>query len=302
MPVPIYVAFTMDCERIASESPPGGPATWEQSQRSIQGYCARLLDHGYPPTLFLTPECAAEHSAMLGRLVARGAELGLHVHPQSLGDHRYGRYLGEYDGEMQHQILGQAAEAMEHAVGIRPRSFRPGNFSASDATFGVLYELGFRQGSVSDPGRDAPQFAAVWVGAPAEPHYVDPEDKLRPGSLPFLEVPLTTDPERRHPNGFPFELRIESGPFEAWHRQIMEKALRKSERAERDATAPKALCIFTHNYHAFDDPRDPHTMTLQAMLDYLSGLSSKESILPVTLRTMHHHVQGAHLHDPGGQD
>ncbi|MBN1640679.1 MAG: polysaccharide deacetylase family protein [Anaerolineae bacterium] len=203
MGAPLYVAFTMDCERIAAESPPGGPVSWELSERAIRGYCEALLAHGCPPTLFLTPECAARHAALLEGLAARGVELGLHVHPQSLGDGRYERYLGEYDPGGQREILDSAADPLAQATGARPRSFRPGNFSASDATYPLLYHLGFRQGSVSDPGRCSPQYAAEWVGAPPDPHYVDPTDRLRAGNLPFLEVPVTTDPARRRPNGFP---------------------------------------------------------------------------------------------------
>ena len=345
MAVPLYVAFTMDCERIAAESPPGGPESWELSERAIRGYCERLLDRGYKPTLFLMPECARQHVDLLGKLAERGVELGLHVHPQSLGDHRYQRYLGEYSADMQREILALATEMLEQAIGTRPVSFRPGNFSASDATYSVLYGLGFRQGSVSDPGRRVPRFAAVWEGACPDPHYVDPTDKLRAGNLPFLEMPLTTDPDRRHPNGFPYELRIESGPFETWHRPIIEKRLQrlKRERAglSRSKIAPRgspahtvqprpgfgyrthsvrdrtrsvhdrtrsvhgdpeqptpdspglqvgALCIFTHNCYPYDQAKNPRSVTLQRMLDYLACLACAENVCPVTL-------QGAHAHN-----
>ena len=40
----IYVVFTMDCERIASESPPGGPDTWELSERAIGGFCSPEIE------------------------------------------------------------------------------------------------------------------------------------------------------------------------------------------------------------------------------------------------------------------
>jgi hypothetical protein len=286
----------MDCERIAVESPPGGPASWELSERAIRGYCTRLLDRGYPPTLFVVPECAQQHADLLGQLAKRGVELGLHVHPQSLGDHRYQRYLGEYDAEMQREILGLAAEMLERATGARPVSFRPGNFSASDATYGLLYDLGFRQGSVSDPGRCSPQYAAVWEGAYPDPHHVDPADKLRVGELPFLEVPLTTDPERRRPSGFPHELRIESGPFETWHRPIIRKHMRRLAKAAPGAGAPlaeiHALCIFTHNYHAYDRDDDSKSTTLQEMLDYLDGLARDREVIPVTLQEMHAKTAG----------
>lgn len=112
---------------------------------------------------------------------------------------------------------------------------------------------------------------------------MDPTDKLVVGKLPFLEVPLTTDPERLQPNGFPYELRIESGPFESWHKPIIEKTLK---RWERDKTPFRALCIFSHNTYAYDDLSEPRTATLQQMLDYL-GKMSDAKLAPVTLQEMH---------------
>jgi peptidoglycan/xylan/chitin deacetylase (PgdA/CDA1 family) len=283
----LYVSFTMDCERIAAESPPGGPESWELSERAITGYCRALAAYGHYPTLFLTPECARQHAALLDRLAAGGVELGLHVHPQSLFDHRYDRYLGEYDAAMQTEILGRAAEAVAEAIGARPVSFRPGNFSANDDTLGVLYGLGFRQGSVSDPGRSAPHYAAVWEGAYPDPHYVDLSDKLAVGDTPFLEMPLTTDPDQRRPNGFPYELRVESGPFVEWHRPILAKTLRRFE--EQDV-AFRALSIFTHNYHEYSDADDARSVTLRAILDYIGSLSDYE-LVPVTLQQAHAHYR-----------
>ena len=102
---PLYVTFTMDCERIAAESPPGGPATWELSERAIHGFCRMLLDKGFPPTLFVTPECARHHRELLRDLALEGVELGMHIHPQSLGDHRYDQYLGQYSYPMQQRII-----------------------------------------------------------------------------------------------------------------------------------------------------------------------------------------------------
>jgi hypothetical protein len=286
----LYVAFTMDCERIAAESPPGGPESWALSERAIRGYCERLLDRGYRPTLFLVPECAARHADLLARLAGRGVELGLHVHPQSLGDHRYGRYLGEYSADEQREIVAQAADLLARATGLRPVSFRPGNFSASDDTYPLLYDLGFRQGSVSDPGRALPQFAALWEEACPDPHHVDPADRLRAGALPFLEVPLTTDPERRRPEGMPYELRLESGSFESWQRPVLERCL---ARQGRERVAFRALCALTHNCYAYDRRDDPRTETLEGMLDYLDDLARREDLVPVTLAEAHERFRGA---------
>ena len=65
---------------------------------------------------------------LLGKLAERGAELGMHAHPQSMFDHRYTRYLGEYDAEMQREILGLTAETVAKAVGTKPGLFPPRQF------------------------------------------------------------------------------------------------------------------------------------------------------------------------------
>ncbi len=277
---PLYVTFTMDCERIAAESPPGGPKTWKLSERAIRGYCGLLLESSMAATLFLTPECGQQHKGMLKGLESRGIELGMHIHPQSFGDHRYSRYLGQYSRQMQRDILRQGMDILTEILGERPTSFRPGNFSASDETFPVLSELGFRQGSVSDPGRDVPDYAAVWMDTCPYPHWADAEDRLSAGDLPFLEVPLTTDPDQRHPNGFPYELRIESGPFRDWHLPIIRRAL---ERMDSDNVGFRNLCIFTHNCFEYDNASIDQTKTLRGIVQYIDTLRNEYDVIPATL-------------------
>lgn len=104
MALPLYVVFTMDCERIGVESSfpgGGGPKIWELSERAIRGFCRILLDKGIAPTLFLTPECAQQHNQMLRDFQSEGVELGIHIHPQSFGDHRHSGYLADYSEELQ---------------------------------------------------------------------------------------------------------------------------------------------------------------------------------------------------------
>ena len=279
MGVEIQVAFTMDCERIASESPPGGPGTWELSERAIEGYCGTLLEEGFPPTLFIVPECAQRHRELFLDLASRGVELGMHLHPQSFADHRYGKYLGEYSRDAQAELIGEAMRAFTVATGVIPQSFRSGNFSASDDTYSVLSSLGFRQGSVSDPGRDAPGFAAVWRGACQDPHWASQKSRLESGGLPFLEVPVTTDPGRLQSSGFPWELRVESGDVDGWHRPVIELYL---ERVRREGVEVPCLCIFTHNFFDYSDPGTSQSSTLGNLVQHLRGLPGVE-LVPTTL-------------------
>jgi hypothetical protein len=206
------------------------------------------------------------------------------VHTHSFLDHRYTRYLGEYDAAAQREIIGLAADMVTRAIGVRPTAYRSGNASASDETYGILYDLGFREGSVSDPGRYVPGYAADWRGADPDPHYVDRRNKLIAGDLPFFEVPITTNPARLQPNGFPYELRIESGPFAAWHQPIYELQL---QRFARERVGFPAFCIFSHNVFAYDQPGYIGSITVQETLDYLAQLGRVQPLVSATLREAH---------------
>ena len=283
---PLYVSFTMDCERIRGECFCGGPDKWELSEKAIRGFCDTLLAGGFPPTLFIVPETAERHAPLFKALAARGVELGMHLHPQCFQDHRYDRYLGAYDAAecgRETRGTGEGIEAWTRALGGRPRAFRPGNFSASDATFGVLYDLGFRHGSLSDPGRHVPKFHAEWNDATPHAHWANAKNRLIPGELGFFEAPLTTDPSRRRPNGFPYELRIESGPFDKWHKPIIEKAL---AHIEADNVTFRVLSVFTHNYLDYTDPANPRTQVLHDYVAYLKRLNARYEVIGATLATI----------------
>jgi len=280
---PLYVVFTMDCERIAAESPEGGPEDWDLSERAIAGFCETLLGEGIRPTLFLMPETAQRHKRLLRGLAAQGVDLGMHMHPQCFGDHRHTRYLGEYDRDEQSAILAEGLDTVGDALGARPRSFRSGNFSASDDTFPVLHELGFRQGCVSNPGRNIARFHAYWTGACQDVHRADAVDRLVAGQLDFLEVPLTTDPDRVDSNGWAPELRIESGGFRAHHLPIIERAL---ERMDTERVAFRALCVFTHNCFDYSDGGVEQSGTLRDLVRHFGTLAEHHDVRFVNLAAL----------------
>jgi hypothetical protein len=280
----LHVLFTMNCERTASKAMREGPKNWQMSARSIEGFCSRVLNAGYPPTLFLSPDCALEHAPLLWDMEQRGAELAPYVHPKSLNERSYKHPLGHYGEDEQREIISNALVSFREALGMRPQSFRSGKFSASDATFGILHELNFRQGSVSSPGSDSRRFAAVWEGTEAGAHYVDPEDRLRAGELPFLELPVTTDPARQNRAGFSAELCIEYGTFDEHHVPIIESNLKRMEAED----APfRFLCFFTHNQVAYHQDDDVNSVTLEALLDYLEELREQYGLVPATLASAH---------------
>jgi len=285
----LHVIFTMDCERIRKFSPPGGPETWKVSERAIRGFADLLASRNLVGTFFIVPENAYRHRELFLELKEKQFELGMHLHPQSFGDLQHQEYLGAYSFEEQVDLLSQAAELWADALGMRPKSFRPGNFSANDNTFQALYEVGFRQGSVSAPERVLPEYQAVWSGTNPYPHHVHPNFRLIPGNLDFYEVPVTEDWDRRAWGGkSAMELRVEMAGLEE-HRQTIDKRI--VDMVEKDLPV-KTIVSITHNYFGYDNPSDPHRQTLVGMADYIWEAAKKFALelCPITLEQLHRTV------------
>jgi peptidoglycan/xylan/chitin deacetylase (PgdA/CDA1 family) len=280
----LYILFTMDCEPVTPRAVKTGPKTWVLSARAIEGFCNRLSNAGYPATLFVSPACAEEHGPLMEELAERGVELGLHIHPPNLDAQRFTRYLGHYRAEEQRAIAEEAVDRIYDAIGARPRSVRSGAFSANDATFQVLYQLGFRQGSLSIPGRDLPRDAVGWIDAELDTHYVDSSNRLRAGALPFLELPVTSDPNRYYRQGHPSDLRIENSTVDDWHRPLIEQHL---ERLSASNAAFRTLCLYTQSGLAYYQDEDRHSQTVEQLLDYFDTLAERYELVPTTLAGAH---------------
>jgi hypothetical protein len=304
---PLHVAFTMNCEGASSRDSSTAPRSWEQGARTMGAFCGRLLEAGYPPTLFVAPDCADEQAPILEELASRGCELGVFLSPTMVSEGRYRQPFGAFTARQQRELVEVAAERFESALGIQPRSFRAQHYSASDETFRTLFELGFRQSSLSSPGRNAPREHAVWRNANPDPHHVDPANRLIAGAMPFLELPVTTNPAQVDREGSPDDLCIERGPFAAWHKPIIEQQLARMDAAQ---TRFRALCIVTSNSMLYTRPgeqpqvqlgaftsrgrrpisqsvNDVHTETLVALLDLFDSLAARYTIVPVTLAAAH---------------
>ena len=285
----IFITFTMDVERIAERSPTGGPVSWEQSERAIRGFADALSKNDLVATLFITPETAAVHPQLFFELEQRGFELGMHLHPQSFRDNSYREHLGGYGYEQQVEILSQAQDDWAEALGRRSASFRPGHFSANDATFKALYDCGFRQGSVSPPEREIPGLRSVWRGADPDAHHAHPSFRLIAGDLDFYECPMTIDPARRiHEGGSALEFRIEWGTAEELLSVV---AKRVDDLVERDV-AVKTLVSITHNMFEFEDPDDVHRQSLDGVVEGIRQVvePSGLTLVPATLAEVHAHA------------
>lgn len=286
----LHVIFTIDCQPAADKTAPEGPKSWEQSARAIDGFCSVVHDSGYPVTLFLTPKCADMHGPLVDELLGIGMELGLYVQPQSLAGGHYKHFLGQYDAATQREIVMLAMQQFRDTVGLRPQSVRSAMFSASDETFGTLYSLGFRQGSLSSPGRRVSKHGAVWTGAARDAHYVRPDSRLEAGGLPFFEVPVTTDADQEH-GGLAPDLMVEHGSFESWQRPLIDGQVRRLETA---GVPFKTLCIVTRNCFAYHNRKDKARVTLDALLAHLETLEEARNghagfeLYPTTLAHAHH--------------
>lgn len=283
----VYVLLTMDCEtpradvtEHAALMSASGPADYTESDRAIRGYAETAAAWGYPVTLLAHPEVAAGNTRLLLNLQQHGACLGLHLHPYKMAGSRHFLDLGAYTAAEQTEILTQALERWHHALGQHPRYFRAGYFSASDVTFGVLSELGFRGGSLSNPGRVLPAHCSVWAGAEPYPHRAHTGFRLLSGESDFVEVPVSSAFGRPVARGHAGERGFEWPyiPHSYDHREVIRDLLR---RFAADQPAVPVLVTDTHNDQDYTDPGHPARRNLEVILTSIRDLCAKMDMEPV---------------------
>ena len=81
-------------------------------------------------------------ACVLKDIDACGHDVGVHVHPDHMGDISR-RYLWQYTREEQYEIIARCADFYEKTLKRRPLSFRAGRYGADNHTLSVLDELGF---------------------------------------------------------------------------------------------------------------------------------------------------------------
>ena len=278
----INVILTMDCEPALFECSPlaiklsgSGPATYEAGESSIRGYVEAADREGYPVTLFAHPEVAVAQPGLLLELQDAGACLGMHLHPYKFDDARYPRDLGSFTAEQQIELVSAASKVWSDALGQHPRFFRGGVFSASDATFGVLLELGFEGGSVSCPGRVLPEAMAIWAGAELYPHRANLSFRQIEGDSDFVEVPISVDTSRpmergdRREPGFEWPY-VPSRRYD--HSAVAHNIIARS--IDDRADFPTYVTN-THQDQDYADPEHPSSVKLQTIFRSLRESASE---------------------------
>jgi hypothetical protein len=164
----------------------------------------------------------------------------------------------------QRAIVARAAEEWAQGLGRRPGFFRPGTFSANDATAGIAAELGFAGVSMSVPGRSFPDLGAIWVGCPPDPHRMHPAMRLLEGAMALPNMPLSVDfsqTRRRGNRSWHPDLR----PDQAYD-DLPGSVARVVDQILSRAPAVPVLNIVTHNDNDYTDPADPARRNLEAIL------------------------------------
>jgi peptidoglycan/xylan/chitin deacetylase (PgdA/CDA1 family) len=279
-----YILLTMDCESAkldvsdrAIGMSSSGPSDYLESERSIRGFAEAAKAFGYPVTLFVHPEVAVAQSSLLLELQDGGACLGLHLHPYKLSDSKYHLDLGAYPAVEQKLILKDAVAIWEEALRQRPQYFRGGYFSANDNTFGILEELGFLGGSLSNPGRVLPSHCSVWKGAEPYPHRAHTGFRLIAGESEMIEIPVSVAFGRPVDRGHAGEQGFEWPyiPHTYDHKAVIVDIL---DRFEQDSPRFGTIVTDTHNDHDYADPDCPASVNLKRILETIHRTSEKKEM------------------------
>ena len=276
-----YVVLTMDCEPALFECSPAaiklsgsGPEDYEQGERSMRGYFETAREYGFPVTFFAHPEVAEAQPGLLLELQGEGACLGMHLHPYKLRSRRWHRDLGSYSADEQLELVSEATKLWSDAIGQHPGYFRGGVFSANDATFRVLVDLGFKGGSVSCPGRVLPSAFAVWAGAELYPHRAHLGFRQAVGSSDFVEVPISVDVSRPTDMGDRHEIGFE-WPYVPSRRYDLAAVVRNLLRRAAEENPPfPSLVTNTHQDQDYADAQHPSSRKLNVILETLRETSS----------------------------
>lgn len=203
------LCVTIDCER---DKGPHWRVRRPAAFRGIhEGIGARLeplfRQYGVKATYLLSPEVMRDDAAAACLApLARGAELGTHLHAEYVGpdldeDAESSTFQASLAPAIERAKLEALTSLFVHTFGTQPRSFRAGRFGIGGASLGILADLGYTVDSSVTPlidwsgvGPGAPNFQH----APLIPYHPDPHTPGNTGNAPVWEIPLTIRPRFAH--------------------------------------------------------------------------------------------------------
>ena len=288
----ISIVMTMDCEptTATSDAAATGPRDWAHGERAARGYWEIGQEFGIPITYFIHPETAIGQADMWKDLESKGAVLGLHMHPWKYSMWKYEgkKYCQHYGGlteQEQRDLMTEACDLWEEAIGHRPLYFRPGTFSANDALYRVLDDLGFKGGSCSAPGRMLPEMRAIWTGAEPDPHRANAVFRQVKGDLDFVNMPQSMDFSKLLTGRIGRRMYADLRPDIDWPGQygvewstIAQNIV--AQLMERNPAVP-VMGVVTHNHYEYFDANEPAAIRLREMLNETFKACRDKGIEPV---------------------
>ncbi|NLB54673.1 MAG: polysaccharide deacetylase family protein [Lentisphaerae bacterium] len=285
----LFVLFTMDVEPTATKLGASGPKSDKAGMQSLQDFCSVLDKSGYRPTCFVHPELIEAYPEFYIQLAQAGTGIGLHLHTTKFAPAKQECELGGLCPDEQQRLLTMAVEMFERGFKSRPKIFRPGCFSANDATFNILVQLGFIGGGISIPERIWTDRYCVWSGSYPYAHYAHKAFRQCQGNLPFVDIPLSVDlttPLVHNPVGFLHHPDLRPGgvysktdevPFD--RRKLLHNILHKMA---QDNPPVKTLVIDGHNDRDFLSSDSDAAAHLNAVIDGIPAVCSELGWQPVS--------------------
>lgn len=186
------------------------PVTFESVTFGIPSILRPIWDKfGIRPVYFVSPEVVEsdECCRTLKDEIARGAEIGTHLHseyiePQRKHEDIAGTASDEfpcfaYDAEIELAKIKNLTELIEKKLGVRPVSYRAARYGADLDTIKALEKLGYKVDSSVTPDTDWRSYGGPdHSRAPKQPYFISQTDYYSAGRGAILEVPITVSGKR----------------------------------------------------------------------------------------------------------
>lgn len=200
----IYLTVTIDTE--CDKGPEWLIQRPLQFRGVVEGIPERLepifSEFGARATYLLSPEVMQndESVAVLKNANYNGAELGTHMHGEFIEPNTKfdtdttWAMQNTYSQDVERKKLENLTQLFTDRFGYAPRSFRAGRFGIGRHTLPILSKLGYWvDSSVAPFAQWADKGGNVeFFGVPTQPYFPSEENFKVRGSLPILEVPVTT--------------------------------------------------------------------------------------------------------------